>query len=174
MLVTLIIITSLLAGGAVLVSLQLASNRSADLSRTSMSSLYCAEAGLSAARAVIAATPHTSWAALLCTQTDPSLCTEGGDGPTGALNALVMGRDLDIPADGTIDVEVYIRDNDDEPGANDYSVDNDMRIFLGARCLRYPDNIKVVEELIEHNGGTSCIGNMLGGADSDGNTNGGC
>jgi hypothetical protein len=49
MLVTLILITALLSGAAVLVSLQLSANRSTDLMRTGMSSLACAEAGLAAA-----------------------------------------------------------------------------------------------------------------------------
>lgn len=172
MLVTLIIITALLAGGAVLVSLQMASSRSADLARTGASSLFCAEAGLSAVRKVIGESPHANWPNWLCQQTDISKCNMTDDGFTTALNGLIANRSID--GDGTADFEVFIRDNDDEPGLTDITVDNDLRIFIGARCLKYPDNVKVVEELVEYNQGTSCIGNMLGGPDSDGNTNGGC
>jgi len=60
MLVTMIIISSLLAGAAVLVSMQLASNRSSDITRSGLSATYCAEAGLSAARSVVAAN-YNNW-----------------------------------------------------------------------------------------------------------------
>src|SRR5512135_2585388 len=55
MLVTLILIAALLAGAAVLVSMQVSSTRSSEVTRTGTSSLYCAELGLAAARPVVAA-----------------------------------------------------------------------------------------------------------------------
>src|ERR1044071_9447894 len=61
MLVTMIIIAALFAGGVVLVSMQLASNKSSEVGRTGMTALYCAEAGLSAARPVVAAN-QSNWA----------------------------------------------------------------------------------------------------------------
>ena len=64
MLVTMIVISSLLAGASVLVSMQLASNRATDLTRTGLSAMYCAEAGLTSAHASVAQNV-ASWNAAL-------------------------------------------------------------------------------------------------------------
>src|SRR6185312_4064680 len=76
MLVTMIVIASLLAGAAVLVSMQLASNRSSDLTRTGVSATYCAEAGLDAARSVVAANFAMWGSALWACGSGPYPCAE--------------------------------------------------------------------------------------------------
>jgi len=171
MLVTLILITALLAGGGVLVSLQMSSTRSADLARTSMSSVFCAEAGLSAARPLVAQS-YGQWRSALCTtyRTNPAACTE----PAWLRTAIDAWGTHDLDGDGRADFEIYVHDNDDEPGTNDLTIDNDLRVFVVARCIKYPETPKQVEELVEHNGSFGCIGNMIGGSDGDGNANGGC
>src|SRR5258706_16321808 len=95
MLVTMIIISSLLAGAAVLVSMQLASNRSSDVTRTGLAATYCAEAGLSAARQAVA-NNYADW------QNQLAACN--GLYP-GAEPAWVAGlnHDIDVPPVGVRD-----------------------------------------------------------------------
>jgi hypothetical protein len=171
MVVTLILITALLAGGGVLVSLQMTSTKSSDLTRTNMSAIFCAEAGLAAARPIVAQN-YGAWKTNLCAtyRTNPSACTE----PAWLSTAINAWGTHDIDGDGKADFELYIHDNDDELPTTNLSVDNDLRVFVVARCIKYPDTVKQVEELVEHNGAFGCIGNMIGGADGDGNSNGGC
>jgi hypothetical protein len=148
MLVTMIVISSLIAGAAVLVSMQLASNRSSDLTRTGLSATYCAEAGLDAARTVVSAN-FTNWpAALVACGSGPYPCAEP------AWLASGIGSH-DIDGDGVADFAVYIKDNDDElpPNANNPQVDNDLRVFVVSRCTKYADTVKEVEELIQYSGG---------------------
>jgi hypothetical protein len=171
MLVTMILITALLAGAGVLLSLQLSSTRSADLTRTNISAVFCAEAGLAAARPIVAENYAQLRVSLCATyRTDPASCVE----PAWLSAAIDAGATHDLDGDGDADFALYIRDNDDEAGTNDPTVDNDLRVFVSARCLMYPDTPKQVDELVEHNGSFGCIGNMIGGADGDGNSNGGC
>lgn len=174
LLVTLIVISALLAGGAMLMSLQVSSAKASDFTRSGMTSLYCAEAGLSAARAVVAqnyglwrdnaVTPDA-----LCTtfRTNPDACAE-----PAFLSAALGAHDLD--GDGTADFAVFLHDNDDEGGINDLSKDNDLEVWIVAKCLKSFETPTSVSELVLFNGGVSCIGNMSGGPDGDGNSNGGC
>lgn len=178
MLVTLIIIGALLAGAAVLVSVQLASNRSSDLTRSGMSALYCAEAGLSAARPFVAqhytlpgvATP-TGWGSALTASgaTTPDL-SEPDFISTGITAA---GHDLD--GDGSPDFTIYLKDNGDE-GTNpdNPQADNDLQIFIVSKCIKYGDTPNEVQELIMFNGGTQCNKEQIGGQDNNGNKNDGC
>ena len=107
MLVTMIVISSLLAGAAVLVSMQLASNRSSDLTRTGLEATYCAEAGLDAARSVVAAN-FSNWAASLAAcGSGPYPCAE----PAWLSSAL---GNQNLSGGSGSDYWVYIKDNDDE------------------------------------------------------------
>jgi hypothetical protein len=148
MLVTLIIISSLLAGAIVLVSMQLASNRSTDLSRTSVTSLYCAEAGLQAARAAVATAAATDIDAAVAasaggTLTEPTWLTTG-------INAI---GDHDVNGDGTgPDFHVYIKDNDDEvinSAANNLADDIDSKVWVVSVCDLYPETPQVVSEMLD-------------------------
>ena len=164
MLVTLILISALLAGAAVLAAMQLSSTRSSDVTRTGMSSTYCAEAGLAAARSVVA-NNYTSWSSWLCTSASMSSCTE----PTG-LGSAIGSHDID--GDGSNDFIVYLRDNDDElTTTNNLAADNDLRIFIVSRCTKYAENTKEVEELVQYSGGGTCYQSQQGGCWGNGNSN---
>jgi hypothetical protein len=164
MLVTLVIVAALLAGGSVLVSMQLSSNRGADVTKTSTTALYCAEAGLTAARPVVV-THYTDWATALAasaagTKTEPSWLAAG-----------IPSHDLD--SDSVGDFTVWIEDNDDEgAGSNDRATDTDLRIFIISRCIKYPDSPKEVRELIElPANGVHCYQAQQGGCGGNGNSN---
>lgn len=161
MLVTLVLIAALIGGAAVVVSMQLASTKSADVTKTGMTSLYCAEAGLAAAHTAVV-NNKTNWAAALA-------ASAGGDytEPSWLLSA--FSHDLD--GDGTNDFKVYIKDNDDETGTNDLSADIDGKIFIISACTKYADNPKQVGELIEASGGNNCYESQEGGCGGNGNSN---
>jgi hypothetical protein len=145
MLVVVIVVAALLAGGAVVASIQLGSSRSADVSKTSMTATYCAEAGLAAAIPVIAANPAL-WAVNLCTTRPFSTCAQ-----PPLLNSAAFSHDLD--GDGVDDVEVVIADNDDEM-PNNITVDVDRKLFVVARCLKFPDADREITELVDFSGPT--------------------
>lgn len=157
MLVTLIIVAALLAGAAVLVSMQLSSNRSTELTRNGTASLYCAEAGLNAARATVASNADL-WAGNLGTGTEPSFITSA------------VGHDLD--GDTVSDFTITLQDDDDETtGANNPSTDINNKIFIVSKCTKYPDTPKSVKELIEYTPQPVCYPGQEGGCNGRGNAN---
>jgi hypothetical protein len=167
MLVTMIIIAALFAGGVVLVSMQLASNKSSEVGRTGMTALYCAEAGLSAARPVVSSN-QSSWAAsLIASGATVPVTTE----PTWLATG-IGSHDLD--GDGVADFQVYLLDNDDEisPTTNDRTVDVDSNIFIVSKCIKYADTPKTVMELINYVQQTgTCYESQEGGCSQQGNAN---
>lgn len=156
MLVTLIIVAALLGGAAVLTKVQLGSTRATDLTRTKTAALYCAEAGLAAARTTVAGN-YVLWNSALG-QAEPSWLGS-------------IAHDLD--GDGVADFEITLRDNDDEvaPLANDLTHDNDLAVFIDARCTKYPEVTAAVSELVRFNGGGSCYQAQAGGCGGNGNEN---
>jgi hypothetical protein len=162
MLVTLIIVAALLSGAAVLVSLQISSNRSTDLTRSGILAMYCAEAGVAAARPVVAST-YGSWPTAFATS------SVGDFAEPAWLSSGIGNHDLD--GDSVADFSVYLLDNDDEPAANDLTVDADLQVFIVSRCLKYPDTPQEIRELVLYNGATRCYPWQVGGCSSDGNTN---
>ena len=149
MLVTMIIITSLLAGAAVLVSMQLASNRSSDLTRTGMSSRRTApRPGLSVARPVVASQLHSGTPGRVRVRGTVS----GAPSRRGSRPASARTTSM---ATASPTSRVYIKDNDDElpPAPNDLTHDSDLRVFIVSRCIKYADTAKEVEELVEYSGG---------------------
>jgi hypothetical protein len=158
MLVTLILVAALLGGAAVMVSTQLASNRSTDLVRTGLAAADCAEAGLAAARSVVTAN-YGQWAGSIGTGTEPSWL------------ASAINHDLD--GDGAADFTITLQDNDDElpPATNDKTRDNDLRIFVVSRCIKYDEVPREVQELLQYSGGGSCYQSQLGGCAGNGNSN---
>jgi hypothetical protein len=158
MLVTMLVITALLGGAAVLVSTQLAANHATGVARTGTLSSYCAEAGLAAARPVVMAN-YPRWAGSLGTGVEP------------AWLASAINHDLD--GDGAADYVITLKDNDDEapPATNDVTRDNDLRIFIVSRCIKYDEVPKEVEELVQYSGGGTCYQSQEGGCASNGNSN---
>jgi hypothetical protein len=143
MLVTLIIISSLLAGAVVLVSMQLASNRSTDLSRSSVTALYCAEAGLHAARAAVAEAASTDIDAAVAASAGGTL-TE----PTW-LSTAIGSHSVSGGSGG--DFHVYLKDNDDEVisgGVNNLADDIDNKVWVVSVCDLYPETPQAVSELL--------------------------
>jgi hypothetical protein len=161
MLVTLIVIAALLAGAVVVASMQVSSTRSSDVTRKGTEALYCAEAGLSAARPVVASN-YPLWKG--------SLYVGPGDPTEPAWLASGIGSH-DLSGGSGTDFMVYLKDNDDEVGSNDGSNDNDLRIFIVSRCLKYGETVKEVEELITYSGGGSCYHSQLGNCFGNGNGN---
>lgn len=158
MLVTLMLVAALLGGATVLISTQLASTRGADIARTSMLASYCAEAGLAAARPVVTSN-YAQWTGALGTGTEPTWL------------ASAINHDLD--GDGVADFVITLKDNDDEapPLAADAAHDNDLRIFVVSRCVKYGEVPKEVEELVQYSGGGTCYQSQEGGCASNGNSN---
>jgi hypothetical protein len=160
-LVTMLIIAALMAGAGILLSLQLRSSRTSDFTRSGTAALYCAEAGIAAARNVVAQS-YSGWNGNMCTNPDPMLCTEPDWLATG-----IGSHDID--GDGDADFVVYLRDNDDDANG---TIDNDLQVFVVSRCLAFPDTPKQVEELVLHNGAPPCMPFQQGGGNGDGNNNG--
>ena len=69
-LITMLLTVALLAGGAVLVGIQLSGNRGVDVSRTKTLAIHCAEAGLSAARKKVAES-YALWTGTMCNPPAP-------------------------------------------------------------------------------------------------------
>lgn len=158
MLVTLIIVSALIAGGAVLVSMQMSSNRGAEVTNTGVTALYCAEAGLAAARPVVIA-QYLQWTGNLGTGTEPSW-----------LSAI----DHDVDNDGATspDFTITLKDNDDELTAtNDLTVDQDLRIWVVSTCNLFPETPKQVMELVRYSGGGQRYKAQAGGNAGNGNDN---
>jgi hypothetical protein len=147
MLVTMVIIAALLAGAAVLSSMQVNSNRATELTRNGLASLYCAEHGLTAARQYVI-NGYGSWAAALagnCADSDCASLVE-----PAFLSATAFSHDVDGGSTSN-DFAIYIRDNDDDlTGPQLYNADADDTIFIVSRCTKYPDTPKQVEELIKY------------------------
>jgi hypothetical protein len=156
MLVSMILMAALLAGAAVLVSLQLASSRSTELTRTGISALYCAEAGLQASRATVVAN-QSAWGTNLGTGNEPSF---------------LSGISHDIDGDNVADWTVRLEDNFDETSGNDIpGTDFDGKIYLVARCTKYPDTPREVRELLSYTTITNCYNAQRGGCGGNGNMN---
>lgn len=161
MVVVITLIAALLVGAGISVFLQVSDTRSTGLIRAARSSLYCAEAGLAAARPMIGVN-YALWPEML--DADPS-----NDPPWYPITG-----DIDDPPDGVPDFEVTIRDNDDElpPNPNDLNLDNDLRIFVVSRCTKYPETPREVLELVMYQGGGNSYRNQSGqGAGNSGNAN---
>lgn len=157
--VTLILVSALLAGGALAMYLQLADTRSAAYVNESRASLYCAEAGLVGARDYVSLNV-ASWPSML--DGDP------GNDPDG------YPVEGDLDGDGTMDWHVEIRDNDDElpPIENNTQLDIDATIFMVSSCLKYPDTPREVLEMISFSGGGTNYRNQSGqGAGGTNNAN---
>jgi hypothetical protein len=157
--ITMILVSALLAGGALALYLQLADTRGAQYVTESRASLFCAEAGLTGARDYIS-TQAAQWPLMLDTET-----TNDPDGYP------VEG---DLDGDGVMDWHVEVKDNDDEvaPTGNDPTIDIDARIFMISTCIKYPDTPRSVLELISFSGGGTNYRNQSGqGAGGSNNAN---
>jgi len=146
-LITMLLTVSLLAGGAVLLGMQLTGTKSVDVSRTKTLSLHCAEAGIAAARQEVALA-YSAWSGQLCNPPPPAgtgTCVIGGvAGEPTFLSALT--RELDTPPNGS-DFRIHIVDNDD--GDANMAADNDLQVYVVSTCIKYGDIKQQVRELIK-------------------------
>ena len=164
MLVTMVIIAALLAGAAVLVAMQLSSNKSTELTRNGLAALYCAEAGLTTARELVPGN-YGNWDAALADN-----CADG-DCTTLVEPAWLASASHDIDGDTIADFVLYIRDNDDEVPTPSHDNDSDEMVYIVARCTKYPDSPRQVEELIHYKPALNPYNCQLGGTNSGGNDN---
>jgi type II secretory pathway pseudopilin PulG len=168
MLVTMVIIAALLAGAAVLASMQVNSNRSTELTRNGLGSLYCAEHGLTAARQHVI-NGYGFWQAALagnCADSDCATLVE-----PAFLSSTAFSHDVDGGTTSN-DFAIYIRDNDDDAtGPQILSADSDDTIFIVSRCTKYPDTPKQVEELIKYTPAMNPYCAQEAGANSRNNDN---
>lgn len=155
MLVTMILITALFSGAAVMANMQLQSNRASSTSRTKNSALYCAEAGLPTARSAVVAN-YTSWNTAL---------------QSGGTASWLTSLNRDIDGDGQADFTVTIKDNEDETGTDDPTQDNDLTVYVVSTCTKYADVRTSVAELVRISGGGSCYQSQFGGCGGNGNGN---
>lgn len=166
-----IMIVSLLGGGAVLVSMQLHSTKSAGVVRARINGTMCAEAGLSAARALVIAN-YTSWSSALCNPPAPRGTGTCVIGSTAAEPAWLSAVSHDLDGDGVADFVLTLVDNDDEaPATNNMAVDNDLQIYIVSTCIMNPDSPVSVSELVQFTPGGTCYPTQLGGCTGTGNNN---
>jgi hypothetical protein len=122
MLITLILISAILAGAAVLVSLQLSANKGAEITNTGVRALHCAEAGLAAVRTTVA-NNQASWAGNIGTGIEPSW---------------LASISHDIGDGGSDDFYITLEDDQDEyptnGSTNNNTVDVNNKVFLVSRC----------------------------------------
>ncbi len=168
LMVTLIIITSLMAGASVVVALQLQGSRGTNLTRSGMTSEYCAEAGAERAAPIVASS-YNAWAASLCGSAIEAGCVPASP---AAEVALFSGINHDIDGDGVADFVLYLRDDQDEPGtAQDYKTDRNTRVYIVSTCIKYPDTPRQVKELIQLPDPGSNYASQQGGEWSNNNVN---
>ena len=171
-LITMIIVVALLSGGAVLLGMQLSSTRSTELTRSGMTALYCAEAGLAAARPIVA-TNYASWNAALCNPPAPAGTGTCVVGSAAAEPSFLSTLNHDLDGDGVSDFVITLKDNDDEqsPLTQDYTHDNDLQVWIISTCTKFPETKKQVSELVRFNVGGTCYESQLGGCGGNGNQN---
>jgi hypothetical protein len=157
MVVTMIIVAALLAGAAVLASMQLKSSKGSEITRTGLSALSCAESGIVAARPTVMAN-YGQWNGSLTSPTEPTWLS-------------VVNHDVD--GDTLPDFTITLRDNDDEtaPTPNDLTRDNDLTVYIVSTCTKYPDVPTQVSELVRFNGAGNCYQSQLGGCGGNNNAN---
>ncbi len=145
------LIVALLGGGAVLLAMQLTSTRSTGITKATVTSRYCAEAGVSAAQPLVAAN-YAIWNASLCNPLPPrgtGACVIGSPAAEPIwLRSPAVSHDLD--GDGTDDFVLTLVDNDDEPAANDLTVDSDKQITIVSTCIMQAESPTQVSELVRY------------------------
>jgi hypothetical protein len=167
LMVTLIIIASLLAGAAVVVSLQMGANRGTDLTRSGMTAEYCAETGMERAAPVVAAN-YQAWGSSFCGSAAEANCLPSSP---AAEAPIFQGINHTVGSAANAFV-LYLRDDEDEmSGSQNYLQDENVRTYVVSTCLLFPDTPRQVRELIEVTGGGTNYGNQQGLGHSGNNFN---
>ena len=129
--VVMLVLTATLAVSVALAIIQRKSSHAAQATRTATTGLYCAEAGLTAARADVLANVAV-WDASLGTGTEPAWLS-------------MVPHDLD--GDSAPDFTVTLSDNDDE-AVNNLAHDSDGTIYIVSTCIKEPESRTQVKELV--------------------------
>lgn len=132
MLITLMLTVGLIAGGAVLLRMQLVSTQSAGVVSEEIAALNCAESGLIAARPFVTANV-AGWTASLCNPPPPRGTGACIIGTPVSEPAWLAPMPHDIDGDGSNDVVITLVDNDDEI-PRDPVLDVDQTIHIIATC----------------------------------------
>lgn len=163
MLVTMIIISALLAGAAVLAAMSVSASRSTELTRNGLAALYCAEAGLTTARGMVPMN-YGNWDAALVANCADSDCYT-------VIQPTWLAGPHDIDGDTIPDFELAIRDNDDEMPTPNGSDDNDEKVFIVSRCIKYVDSPREIVEMIHYKPALNPYACQGGGVNGGGNDN---
>lgn len=161
MMVVMIVMAALMTAGGLAIYVSSSETRSTGYVASSRQALFCAEAGLAAARDTITGN-YASWSLAL------------DDDDTNDPPWYPVTGHVDDAATGDADYEVRIRDNDDEqaPSPNDPTKDSDLQVYVESTCLKYPDAPRMVTELIQYTGGGYVYRNQAGqGGGNTGNSN---
>lgn len=144
MVLVITILAALLGIAAIGLSLQLDSTKSAGLIRDSRTSLYCAEAGLAAARETLI-TNYSDWNKVL----------DGTGAPWySATPPLGITGDANKDGAATADFSVTFTDDGEEDG--DTTVDSNQTIIVTSTCLLYPRAPTQVIEVLSLLAGAGC------------------
>jgi len=157
LMVTIILISALLAGGMLAIYLMVADTKSAQYVTESRGALFCAEAGLTGGREYVEANAG-NWGLMLD--------DDDGNDPVG------YPVEGDLDGDNVNDWSVTVKDNDDDFPTNDPFADSDGAIFMVATCIKYPDTPRQVMEMLSFSGGGTNYRNQAGqGAGGTNNAN---
>lgn len=166
MVLVITILAALLGIAAIGLSLQLNSTKSTALVKDSRASLYCAEAGLAAARAALIQN-RSDWNNVL---DGSSIGTWYVLPPAIPPEEVGIVGDLDGIGPLTADYSVVIRDDAD--GDNNLDRDNNDTIIVTSTCLLYPTAPATVTEIISLMGRGQAYRNQSGqGSGNTGNAN---
>jgi hypothetical protein len=132
------VMSVLLLAGAIATSVILSGLRVSAQDTATKRALFCAEAGLAAGRAFFGAN-YPQWSAYLA-------CNLSG----GCTGYPLVGY-ADTAGAGRLRYEVRILDNIDEAGAPDPRHDNDLTVFIEARCADPDLPPRVLQQLVSLN-----------------------
>lgn len=159
LMITLLLTVGLIAGGAVLLRMQLVSTSSAGLVTEEITALNCAEAGVVAARPLVAANVAGWNTASLCNPPPPRGTGGCVIGTPISEPAWLSAMPHDLDGDGTNDVVVSLVDNDDET-PSDLTVDTDQTIHIISTCNIRGSHAQVTE-LVHYDTATSSLTRKL-------------
>jgi hypothetical protein len=168
MILVITIMATLLAVGAVGLSLQLNDTKTTRLVKSHRASLFCAESGLAAARNILTSN-RSAWNDMLDdlqTGTDVN-----NNDPAFYKNGTTIGitGDIDVPADGEDDYVVTIRDDGDD---TDFATDSNDTIIVESTCTKFSNAPATVIEVISMEGQGNAYRNQSGqGPGNTGNAN---
>jgi hypothetical protein len=128
MFVVMITVAALLTAGLLTVHVGEAETKSIDYVASERRALFCAESGIADSRVIVGAN-YEMW--------DTLLDSDASNDPAWYPIRGYLDGDHHSAGD-PFDYEVTIEDNDDEsPSPNLPTTDNDLRVFIVARCLKY-------------------------------------